>query len=146
MIKGVLVFIITISYVNCFAADTIVVHKDSRLDVLTAKQAGINKSPLRLTPDGHYKGFRLLIITTNNRDEATKAKAIVLQSFPAMRAYLTYLSPYFKVKVGNFTNRQDAENFKTELARVYDGGIYLIEDIIEYEPPVQDTLHTGNQQ
>lgn len=119
---------------QCFAADTIIVHKDPRLDTLAAKQAEINASSLRLTPDGHYKGFRLLIMTTHSRAEATKAREIVLQNFPYQRAYLSYLSPYFRVKVGNFTSKEDAENFKDELAKVYDGGIYIVEDIIEYVP------------
>jgi len=143
MVKSVLVCIMLTCVLQCFAADTIVVHKDSRLNVLTAKQAEINKSKVRLTPNGQYKGFRLLIAVTNNRDEANTAKASILQAFPAVKAYLSYLSPYFKVKVGNFTSREDAENFKTELAKIYDGGIYIVEDIIEYEQPKEDTIHTG---
>jgi len=144
MAKGVLVTVMTFFALNCFAADTIVVHKDGRLDVLNAKQAEINKGNLRLTPNGHYKGYRLLILTTNKRDEADKVRADISQSFPDVKTYLSYLSPYFKVKAGNFISREDAENFKNELAKVYDGGIYIVQDIIEYEPPNQDTTHTGN--
>lgn len=129
---------------NCFAADTIIVHKDSRLDILSAKQAEINRSALRLTPNGQYKGYRLLVIVTNNRDQAYAAKAGILQNFPAVRTYVSYISPYFRVKVGNFTSREDAENFKTELTKVYDGGVYIVEDIIEYEPPPADTTRISN--
>ncbi len=141
MLKTVLSIVSLLLCVVCFAtADTIVVHKDSRLDLLTAKQAQINKKPMR-TPGGQYKGYRLQIITTHSRDEANQAKAAILQYFPDERAYLSYLSPYFKVKVGNFFSREDAENFKTELSKVYDGGIYIVEDIVEYLPkPDADTL------
>ena len=121
----------------CFAADTIIVHKDSRLDTLSARQAQINRKPLR-TPGGQYKGYRLQVITTHSRDEANQVKASILQYFPDERAYLSYLSPYFKVRVGNFFSRDDAENFKTELSKVYDGGIYIVEDVVEYIPK-QDT-------
>jgi len=145
MVKVVPLLLVTMACITrCFAADTIIVHKDSRLDILSAKQAEINKSALRLTPNGQYKGYRLLVMVTNNRDQANAAKAAILQNFPAVRAYLSYLSPYFKVKVGNFTSREDADNFKTELTKVYDGDVYIVEDIIEYEPPVvADTTRTS---
>lgn len=145
MVKVVPLLLITMACIHrCFAADTIIVHKDSRLDILSAKQAEINKSALRLTPNGQYKGYRLLVIATNNREQAYAAKAGILQNFPAIRTYVSYISPYFRVKVGNFTSREDAENFKTELTKVYDGGVYIVEDIIEYEPPAADTTRTGN--
>jgi len=142
--KSVLMMAMLTCAIKCFGADTIVVHKDGRLDLLTAKQAEINRSKLRLTPGGQYKGYRLLIIATNNRDEAYQVKATVLQNFPDVRTYLTYLSPLYKLKVGNFTSREDAENFKTSLAKVYAGGIYIVEDIIEYEPPKADTTQQVN--
>ncbi|HVX50599.1 MAG TPA: SPOR domain-containing protein [Chitinophagaceae bacterium] len=138
MVKLIVMMAVTLCSIHCFAAgttaDTIVVHKDTRLDTLSVKQAEINSSALRLTPDGHYKGFRLLIVTTRSRDEATRAREVVLQNFPDEKAYLSYLSPYFRVKAGNFTSREDAENFKNELAKVYNGGIYVVQDIIEYVP------------
>jgi len=143
MVKGVLIIILLICVTHCLAADTIIVHKDSRLDVLAAKQAEINKSNLRLTPNGQYKGYRLLVIATSKRDEAENLKVTILQSFPDVRTYLSFRSPYYRLKVGNFMSREDADNFKTELAKVYDGGIYIVEDIIEYEPPKQDTTATG---
>lgn len=139
-----LLLILMACITHCFAADTIIVHKDNRLDILSAKQAEINKSALRLTPNGQYKGYRLLVIATNNREQAYAAKAGILQNFPAVRTYVSYISPYFRVKVGNFTSREDAENFKTELTKVYDGGVYIVEDIIEYEPPMADTTRTVN--
>ena len=145
MVKVVTLLLFILFYsTHCFAADTIIVHKDSRLDILSAKQAEINKSALRLTPNGQYKGYRLLVIATNNREQAYAAKASILQNFPAVRTYVSYISPYFRVKVGNFTSREDAENFKTELTKVYDGGVYIVEDIIEYEPPATDTTHISN--
>lgn len=145
MVKVVPLLLLIMAFAtHCFAADTIIVHKDSRLDILSAKQAEINKSALRLTPNGQYKGYRLLVIATNSREQAYAAKAAILQNFPAVRTYVSYISPYFRVKVGNFTSREDAENFKTELTKVYDGGVYIVEDIIEYELPAADTTRTGN--
>ncbi len=118
----------------CFAVDTIKVHKDSRLDVLTAKQAQINKTGPVYTPGVKYKGYRLQILATHSREEADQLEAIMLQNFPNEKTYISYQSPTYKLKIGNFFTRDDAENFKIELGKVYDGGIYIVEDVVEYIP------------
>jgi len=121
-------------FVTCFAGDTIIVHKDSRLDVLTAKQAAFNKQSSRMTPGGQYKGYRLQIIATNSRDDAYKAKTVFLQNYPDGKSYVSYQSPNFRVRVGNFVSREDAENFKSELNKIFTDGVDIVEDVIEYTP------------
>ena len=70
-------------------ADTIVVDKDPRLDVLTAKQAMINKRSAQLTSTGLYKGYRLQVTSTVNREEAFKTKTALLNRFLSLKR-LTY--------------------------------------------------------
>jgi hypothetical protein len=116
------------------AGDTIIVHKDSRIDILTTKQAGINKVTARMSSNGLFKGYRLQVLNTRSRDDAFKTKAILLENFPEEKAYILYQSPYFKVRVGNFINRSDAENFKKELSLFLTQPAYIVEDLIEYIP------------
>ena len=113
-----LLFTLVISFaiVGARASDTIIVHKDARIDVLAEKQSAINKVTSRMTAGGLFKGYRLQILNTRSRDEAFKLKASLLESFPDEKVYVLYQSPYFKVRMGNFTNRADAENFKKELS------------------------------
>jgi hypothetical protein len=113
------------------AADTIIVHKDARLDDITAKQISMNKYALRFNANGQLKGYRLQVLSTRSRDEAFKLKADLMQQFPAQKAYIIYQSPYFKVRIGNFDEMKDAENFKFQLDKTYTGGSYIIEDFIE---------------
>jgi hypothetical protein len=134
MKKMALVCLLLTAFAYCYAGDTIIVHKDSRLDVLAAKQAAINKLASHLAPNGQYKGYRVQIITTHSRDEAFKAKATFLQSYPNEKSYVSYQSPYFRVRVGNFMNREDAESFKDELNKLFADGVYIVEDIIEHTP------------
>ena len=117
-----------------YAKDTVTVHKDPRLDVLTAKQAAINKLTSKMTSSGMFRGYRLQVMNTRSRDEAFNTKANLLQNFPAQKVYVLYQSPYFKVRFGNFLERSDAEKLKTELARIYPQPAYVVEDIIEYTP------------
>ena len=117
-----------------FAADSVVVKKDPRLDVLTQKQAMINKITTNMLSNGQYKGFRLQVITTRKRDEAFQLKADLLQRFPEQKVYAIYQSPYFKIRFGNFISRAEAESYKRQLSQIYSQGIYVIQDAIEYSP------------
>ena len=115
-----------------WAADTILVRKDNRLDLLTAKQAQLNKRTAMLTSDGQYKGYRLQVISTNSRDQAFRIKTELLSRFPDHKTYTSYQSPLFKVRIGNFVRREDAEQFRKLLNRFYPKGVYVVEDVIEY--------------
>lgn len=115
-----------------WASDTILVKKDARLDLLTAKQAQINKRTAMLTSNGQYKGYRVQVISTNSRDKALRIKTELLSRFPDQKTYTSYQSPLFKVRIGNFVRREDAEQFRKTLNRFYLQGVYVVEDVIEY--------------
>jgi hypothetical protein len=119
---------------NVYAGDSITVHKDARLNVLVAKQAAINKLAAHLGPNGQYKGYRLQVITTRSRDDAFKAKATLLQNFPDEKVYITWQSPYFRVRVGNFIERPDAELFKEQISKFFTDGVYTVDEFIDYTP------------
>lgn len=121
------------------AADTILVKKDARLDLLTAKQAQINKRTALLTSSGQYKGYRVQVISTNSRDQAFRIKTELLSRFPDQKTYTSYQSPLFKVRIGNFIKKEDAEQFRKTLNRFYPQGVYVVEDVIEYNA-VEDEL------
>ena len=118
--------------------DTIIVHKDPRLDIFTAKQASINKVTARMSSNGLFKGYRLQVLNTRSRDDAFKTKAMLLENFPDEKTYVLYQSPYFKVRIGNFVNRNDAENFKKELGLFIAQPAYVVEDLIEYIPSADE--------
>lgn len=121
-----------------YAGDTIIVHKDSRLDVLTEKQAAINKVTSRMSGNGLFKGYRLQVLNTRNRDDAFKLKTTLLENFPDEKVYVLYQSPYFKVRVGNFVNRSDAEDFKKDLSLYITQPAYVVDDLIEYIPKADE--------
>ena len=108
----------------------LVVHKDPRIDLLVKKQAQINEETSR---DARRvgKGFRLMIINTNKREEAIAAKTKVYTYFPELKAYLLYQSPYFKLKVGNFKERKDAESYQKRLNEYFPKGVFVMNDVIE---------------
>jgi hypothetical protein len=125
---------------SCFAQDTtfkkpdtsssVVIHKDQRIDMLIRKQIEINEETSR---DARRiaKGFRLLVVNTTKREDALTAKTKVYTNFPELKPYLIYQSPYYKLKVGNFKERKDAESYQKRLNDFFPKGVFVINDIIE---------------
>ena len=112
---------------------SVVIHKDSRIDLLVKKQAEINEETTR-NARRVTKGFRLLVVNTNKRDEAISAKTKLYQYFPELKSYLLYQSPYFKLKAGNFKERKDAESYQKKLNTFFPKGVFVMNDMIEVKP------------
>lgn len=138
-IKSALFLIVILHFAKfSFANDTIIVHKDPRLDVLTQKQVQTNRHSLMLTSNGQYKGFRIQVVSTTSRDEAFKLKADLLLKLPDEKSYVVFQSPYFKVRIGNFLKKDDAEKFRKQYAKLLPQGIYIVEDAIDYTPSYEE--------
>jgi len=137
--KSVFVCLFSLVSINIYAqqltSDTssVVIHKDSRIDLLVKKQAEINEETTR-NARRVTKGFRLLVVNTNKRDEAISAKAKLYQYFPELKSYLLYQSPYFKLKAGNFKERKDAESYQKKLNAFFPKGVFVMNDMIEVKP------------
>jgi hypothetical protein len=116
----------------CFANDSIIVKKDPRLDILATKQAQINKRTAMMTSGGQYKGFRIQVVSTTSRDNANAIKADLLNRFPDQKSYLLFQAPNFKVRIGNFLKKEEAEAYRKKLNRYFPQGLYIVEDAIEY--------------
>ena len=124
------------------ANDSVVVKKDARLDILTAKQIAMNKRLAMMTPNGMYKGFRIQVISTSKRDDAFKVKSDLMSQFPDQKTYVVFQSPSFKVRIGNFLKKEDAEKLKIQLNKIYPNGVYIVEDGIEYTPKEDEEIIT----
>lgn len=130
--QQVLIAILFFFAPRLFANDSIIVKKDPRLDILTAKQAQINKRTAMMTSGGQYKGFRIQVVSTTSRDNANAIKADLLNRFPDQKSYLLFQAPNFKVRIGNFLKKEEAEAYRKKLNRYFPQGLYIVEDAIEY--------------
>jgi hypothetical protein len=116
-----------------YAQDTssVTIHKDPRVDLLIKKQAQINEETSKKKT---AKGYRLVIVNSNNRDEAIAAKSKLFQLFPELKSYLYYQAPYFKLKAGNFKTRAEAEDYQKKLNKYFSNSVFIMSDIIELKP------------
>jgi hypothetical protein len=83
------------------------------------------------------KGYRIQIFFGNDMQAAQKTKTRLLSAFPEMsnQVYLTYTQPYYKVRVGNFYSKLEAQYLLNELKAVFPN-VFVISDEIEL-PPIE---------
>jgi uncharacterized protein YdhG (YjbR/CyaY superfamily) len=61
------------------------------------------------------RGYRIQVFSGNNRTEYEKARGYILQYFPNLETYVSYSQPTYKLKVGDFLSRTEAENHLSSL-------------------------------
>ena len=124
-------------------ANGILVTKDSRMDLLVKKQFEINERANKLKDN---KGFRIMVLNTNNRDEALKAKSVLLQNFPDHKPYLAYQPPYFKLKFGDFKTREEANDYQKKLKPYFPkAGLFVVPDRIEVKLDKEEKTKTTEE-
>ena len=68
-------------------------------------------------------GYRIQVFDDNNprtaRQSASSVKSRIENSFPAYRAYVTFNSPYWRVKAGDFRSRAEAESAMAEIKKAF---------------------------
>jgi hypothetical protein len=139
LLAGILSFNFVIAQVNAYPdTNSVVIHKDARIDALAKKQAALNAAIKKASARSMH-GYRLLVINTNKRNEAIDAKTKIYTYFPELKAYLIYQTPYFKLKAGNFRTRDEADRYRKNLNAVFPKGVYIINDTIEITPEKDNT-------
>ncbi len=99
------------------------VIRDSRFDQLVAKQKEQNLSNQTMP------GYRIQIYFGGNRQKASEAKLNFNSKFADIPAYITYQQPNFKVRVGDFRNRYDAQKMMKDLEGMYPTLFIVPEDV-----------------
>jgi len=108
------------------------VIKDARIDTFAAHRLELNKGADAMT----INGFRVQIFTGENRKDAYNAQAKFQEQFPDTKSYIIYNEPNFKVRVGDFRTRLDAEKLQNDLKKIFTG-MFIIQEKIT--PPKPDT-------
>ena len=140
MKKTISIFLFLAFYAVTFAqngsADSlqsskVTINKDPRLEQLAQLETDFNVMAARFT-----KGYRLLVLKSDNRDYAMKVRSYLLQTFPEEKLIMTYQSPFIKMKFGDFVEMKDAEKYKSLIMKggVVKGEIYIVPETIELKP------------
>lgn len=116
-----------------------IIHKDERIDLLGKKMAEYNESLAEKIQ--MVDGFRLMLLNTTDRNLAMQLRANLLQQFPDQKIYMTFLSPYIKIKLGNFLDKKDAEKLRKQIldGKIVTGNIYILPEKVELKPVEKTT-------
>ena len=87
-------------------------HINRRLDMVLDTIAVQNRS-IRYAP-----GFRIQVYVGTQRKEVDAARLLISQEFPELSPYLSYNQPTYKLKVGDFMRRMDAERYYASIRRL----------------------------
>lgn len=116
------------------------VKRDPRVDKLVEKQIEINL----LSAQGRIvieQGYRLLVVSTNKRDQAMEVRSVLLKEYPDHKTYMSYQAPNFKVHFGNFKTYRDAYRIRMEMSRFISTTILIIPSKIELRVINQESIN-----
>jgi hypothetical protein len=112
----------------------VVIYQDYRLAILARKEVEINTAILKAEAR-IGKGFRLMILNTNDREYAMKIRGQLLQKYPEQKTYMWFANPYIKIKFGNFKTKEEADPYKKLISKILNGAtIYYLPETIEVKP------------
>jgi len=92
------------------------VNRDPRIDRLIEKHRQYNQA------NPGVDGFRVQIFFdsgNNSKRAAQTAREKFMEGHPDIIAYLTFKAPYYRVRVGDFRTKLEAEGFLFQLATAY---------------------------
>ncbi len=130
-----------------------IVIKDARIEMLEEKYADHNaalklangnntsngtKTVITTSSSGVVltQGYRLMVISTSDRDLAMKVRAKLFQSFPNQILYKLYMEfqmPNTKIKFGNFLDRGQADKVRKQIMamKIVNNNIYIVPGTVE---------------
>lgn len=101
---------------------------DARIENLVTKSIELDSKSLE------FEGFRIQIASVSGVGSQSKAREIqaqFIQQYPEIPSYLEWDLPNFKVRVGDFRTRAEAEGAVIQLKKNFPGA-YVVGDHIKF--------------
>lgn len=92
---------------------------DEQLTIIGEKNRSIRYAP----------GFRVQVYVGNERLQAENAKMQINQNFPELAPYLSYNQPTYKLKVGDFMRRTDAERYHDQIKQILSSAMLVADKV-----------------
>jgi len=113
---------------------SVVIIQDPAVDTLLQKHLEMNETLLLNTDNFAIDGFRIQIFEESGNKSSTRAREVMAEfstKYPDIPVYLSWQAPNFKVRVGDFESRMEAEGFLNKIKRSYPIA-WVIRDKIKY--------------
>jgi len=101
-------------------------------DIAYGSSQTASEDPSQLTRTT-VRGYRVQIFLGRSRSEAYAEQARFRQLFDDIETYITYDAPNYRVKVGDFRSRREAERLMEGLREQFSNVFVFTEDIVVYQ-------------
>ena len=123
----ILFFSTSIYSQNNVSRQKVTVIQDPKIVSLVEKHIYLNEKQ-------KISGWRVQIFFesgNNSKSRAYNKKGLFMTMYPGTGVYLMFQSPYYKVRVGDFRSRMDAEGFKQKLMGEFPDA-FVVKDEINF--------------
>jgi hypothetical protein len=120
-------FLLLIFSERLIAQGTITIKQDVAIQKVIDKHIELNTTIKRV------QGWRIQLFSNSERNEVMTIKSEFLTQYPSTKTYLTYQQPYFKLRVGDFADKNEAYQFMKEINDKFKG-IFLVPDVVNVMP------------
>lgn len=102
-------------------SQNVLIFKDPRIDYLQK----VYSAKFKVKQESK-KVFRVQLTSSRSRTEVNDMKSQFSAKYPGIPVFVSFDPPTFKLRVGNFTSKSDAEQFLRELRKTY-GSSFIVE-------------------
>lgn len=133
-VRFVLIWAIILApfFVQAQTKGSLQLNQDPKVDAILDKHIRI------LEANNAIDGFRIQIFMEAGNDAVAHADSVLAsyhEAFPDIPAYLSFGQPYYRIRVGDFRNRLDAERALNIIRQKYSNAFVTAEKIL---PPKID--------
>lgn len=111
------------------AQNTIEINKNTTINSEVDLSGLIDLHIKKNEKTDEIKGYRIQIISDNNRSKVYEQKAKVYQQFSQFKSYLKYVQPYYKLRIGDFKTKLEARNYLERVIQVFPSAFIVFDDI-----------------
>lgn len=83
-------------------------------------------------------GFKIQVFSGNNhkrsKDEAERKQSLVREAYPGQETTITYNAPFWRLRVGNYLTRGEAEEALQEMKKTFPSfgrEMYIVSDVVK---------------
>ena len=129
--KLIIGFLFSIFFVQFAAAQekgSVTVIKDPQIDSLISRRLQLSKSGNSGSSISSV-GYRVQIFSGLAREEAYAEQTKFKAQYPSVTSYISYTQPNYRVRVGDFRTKLEAQKFMNELKSKYSSLFIFAEKI-----------------
>jgi hypothetical protein len=129
--KSLIGFILIMCFKQLAAQEkgTVLVTKDPQIDSLIARRLELNRAGVSGN-NVTLSGFRVQVFSGLDRQMTYSEQLKFKTRYPGINTYISYTQPNYKLRVGDFRTRLEAEKLMNELKKHYNSLFIFSEMII----------------